>query len=323
MIRHVPRVVLAALALASLAVGPSITAAPDPAPAGVKAVLELSQHFYNAGDPFFIRISIGNEGEKALSNPIKTPLFRGFEVRATGGAALAAKGKADVEEPTRPDKLAPKAFYGQIVDLGLIYPDLKKPGEYEVRWSADGVSSETIVVRMIPKYDPMKEYRASVETDEGKFVLDFFPKTAPVAVKAFVDMANSGVYDGLIFHEVRPDWVVVTGDPTGDGGGAPPFVYPQELSPVPVVTGTVVLKPVGAAPPANGSQFMILLRPEPSWKAQITVLGQVIEGLEVVQKISRLPSSQMASRPYFRPLKEVHVRKISIVERTPEPGTGG
>lgn len=322
MIRQALGVSLAGLLLASLVFAPARSAA-DSAPSGVKAVLELSQHFFNAGDPFFIRISIGNEGDGAVSNPVKTPLFKGFDVRASGGAALASKGKPDVDEPARPDKLSSKAFYGQVVDLSLIYPELKNPGQYEIRWSADGVSSETVLVRMIPKYDPAKEYRANVETDEGKFVLDFFSKTAPVAVKAFIDMANSGVYDGLVFHEVRPDWIVVTGDPNGDGGGAPPFVYPQELSPLPVVTGTVVLKPVGAAPPANGSQFMILLRPEPTWKGQITVLGQIVEGLDVVQKISRLPSSQMASRPYFRPLKDVHVRKIAIVERVPETSSGG
>src|SRR5262249_50286441 len=159
-------------------------------------------------------------------------------------------------------------------------------------------------------------YEASVDTEQGSFVIDFFPKTAPIAVKAFVDMANSGVYDGMVFYEVRPDWVVSTGDAVGDGSGQPPFLYPQEITPLPVVTGTVVLKPVGVAPPANGSQFMIFLKPEPTLKAQITVLGQVIQGFDVVQKISRLPSSQMASRPYFKPLKDIHIRKVSITEKT-------
>jgi peptidyl-prolyl cis-trans isomerase A (cyclophilin A)/peptidyl-prolyl cis-trans isomerase-like 1 len=291
-------------------------AAVETAPTGVKAILELGQQFFYAGDPLFMRVSIGNEGDTQVANPVKTPLFRAFEIRPTGGDSIEQKGRPGVEEPSRPDKLSPKGFYGAVVDLSLLYPELKKPGQYEIRWSADGVSSETIVVRIIPKYDPAKEYLANVDTDEGTFVVDFFRATAPVAVKAFVDMANSGIYDGLVFHEIRRDWLVASGDPAGDGSGAAPFMYPAELSQVPVVTGTVVVRPVGASPPANGSQFMIVLRPEPSWKGQLTVLGQVVQGLEVVQKISKLPSSEQASRPFYRPLKDVHIRKITIVEKT-------
>src|SRR5262245_22681794 len=189
MIVHATRLFLAVTALSQTGVllAPAVAESPAPAPSGIKAVLELSQSFYDAGDPFFIRISIGNDGDKPASNPVKTSLAKGFEVRPTGGKALAAKGKPDSPEPSRPDKLAPKAFYGQIVDLSVLYPELKSPGQYEVRWSADGISSETVVVRMIPKYDPTKEYQASVETDEGSFVIEFLSKTAPIAVKAFVD----------------------------------------------------------------------------------------------------------------------------------------
>jgi cyclophilin family peptidyl-prolyl cis-trans isomerase len=172
---------------------------------------------------------------------------------------------------------------------------------------------------MIPRYDPKKEYRASVETDEGTFVVDFFRMTAPSTVRAFVDMAHTGFFDGMVFYEVRPDGLVATGDRAGDGTGSPPFTYPAELSSVPVETGTVVMRPVRSSPPANGSQFMIVLRPEPDWKGQFTVLGQVVEGLDTVQKISKLPSSEQASRPFFKPLKDVHIRKISIVEK----GTSG
>jgi peptidyl-prolyl cis-trans isomerase B (cyclophilin B) len=319
-----PPSLLTLAALAALSMLPSHAAAADAVkPGDVKAILELSQEFYNAGEPFFLRVSIGNDGEKAVSNPVKTPLYKGFEVRVAGGGVLAPKGKPDAAEPARPDKLSPKAFYGQIVDLTSIYPDLKNPGRYEVRWAADGVESSSILVRMIPKYDPTKEYRATLETDEGNVVLEFFQRTAPIAVKAFVDMANSGVYDGMIFYEVRSDAMVSTGDTVGDGTGAPPFLYPQELGNVPVVTGTVVLKPVGVAPPANGSQLMILLRPEPSWNSQVTVLGQVVQGLDVIKKISRLPSSQMASRPFYKPLKDVRIRKITVAEKPADAQAGG
>lgn len=304
-----PTVVAASLLVA-------VAASETAPPGGVKAVLELRDPFYYAGDPLPIRLTIGNEADRAVPNPVKTPLFEAFEVKLAGGGPLKPQGKAASAEPERPSKLAPGSHYGAVVDLTQIFPDLKKPGRYEIRWAADGLISNTILLTMLPRFDPTKSYRARFETDEGSFTVDFFQDTAPIATKAFVDLANAGFYDGLLFHEVRPDWFVASGDPNGDGSGAAPFRYPAELTPaVPVVAGTVVLRPVSAAPPANGSQFMIFLRPQPEMKGQLTVLGQVVEGLETVQKISRLPSTQQVERPFFKPLKDVRIRKVTIVEK--------
>lgn len=287
----------------------------------VKAVLELDQQFYYVGDPFLVKISIGNDGDAEVANPVKAGLFGGFEVTAAGGKKLESAGKPSAEEPVRPAKLGAKAFYGSVVDLTQIYPQLKTAGAYSVRWSADGVKSDAIELTIIPRFDPSKEYEAHVETEEGSFVIELLKSRSPVAVKSFVDLANAGFYDGLVFHEVRPDQVVSGGDPTGTGGGQAPFRYPAELSGMPVLAGTVVLKPASLAPPSNSSQFVIALRPEPRWTGQFTILGQVTQGLEVVKKISNLPSSD---KPQFRPVKDVHTLKVQIVEKgaRPAPGAG-
>lgn len=283
---------------------------------GVKALLEArDRHFFYAGDPFPIKISIGNDGTETVSNPVKAPLLKGLDVRGADGKPLKATGKAEVAEPSRPDKLTPNSGYYLAVDLTQLYPDLLLPGRYEIRWAAEGITSDTLVVRMLQKYDASKEYQARVETDEGGFSIEFFAKSAPLAVKAFIDMANAGFYEGLVFHKVMPDHFVEGGDATGDGSGRPPFTYPAELTSIPVVAGTVVMKPVSPSPPSNGSQFLILLRPEASWTGQATVLGQVVEGMDVLRKISRLPSTQQAERPNFKPLKDIHIRKINIAEK--------
>src|SRR5262245_17297281 len=281
------------------------------APAGqVTAVLELNQDFYYVGDPFLVRLSIGNNGTAEVANPVKAGIFGGFEVTA-GSKRLEPGGKPSAAEPVRPPKLGAKAFYGSVVDLTEIYPQLKSPGAYRLRWSSDGVTSDAIELKIIPKFDPAKDYEARVETEEGSFVIELNKARSPVAVKAFVDLANAGFYDGLLFHDVRPDQAVAGGDPTGTGGGQAPFRYPAELSGSPVLAGTVILKPASLAPPSNSSQFVIALRPEPRWTGQFTILGQVVQGLETVKKISNVP----ADRPAFRPTKEVHTLKVQIVEK--------
>jgi peptidyl-prolyl cis-trans isomerase B (cyclophilin B) len=282
--------------------------AQDPAPEGVKVVLELSRRFYYAGDPFPLRVSIGNDGAKKVANPVKTPFFRGFEVSTSDGEVIEPTGDPGVAEPSRPDKLAPGAFYGAIVDLTKIYPQLLDVGRYEVRWAANGLESETIVVKMIPRYDASKDYVARVSTTAGAIVIELLGSSAPLAVKNFVDLANADFYDGRAFTEVRPDAFVV-------GGASAGYTYPAEVSALPVVAGTVLMKPVSPSPPANGAEFIIALRPQPGWTGQFTVVGQVIEGLQVARKISKVPSTGSGANPPFKPLEAVLIQDVVITEK--------
>jgi cyclophilin family peptidyl-prolyl cis-trans isomerase len=291
---------------------------PAPPPGPVAAVLELRDNFFYAGDPFEVRLNITNRGDAEVDNPVRSRLAEGLQVRVAGGDEIKPSGKPKASEPSRPAKLGAKGFYGTVFDLTEMYPELKKPGRYEFRWSAAGIASNEVVVSIIPRYDPTRVYRARFDTDEGSFIVEFLGRSAPLAAKAFVDLANSGFYDGQIFHEARPDLMIGGGDPTGTGAGAAPFAYPQETPQIPVVAGSVVMKPSGFAPPSNSSQFFILLHPEPSMTGQLTVVGQVVEGLETVRKISRVPTTQQASRPFFKPLNDIRIRKVTVeVQPTP------
>lgn len=313
------RRIAATLVLLALGISvPRTTAAPAAsATGGVRAQMELNQQFYYIGDPLSVRISISNSGSTEVSNPVKSSLFASFSVSDSQGKRLEAQAKPASQEPSRPAKLAPNAFYGAVVDLSQMYPQVRAKGRYTIRWSADGVASDEFVVTVIPKFDPSKEYSARVETEQGAFVIDLMKRTAPIAVKAFVDLANAGFYDGLLIHEARGDQIVGGGDPTGSGGGQAPFRYPAELAQIPIVAGSVLLKPAGLAPPANSSQFVITLQPQPGWVGQFTVLGQVVDGLDIVKKLSNVAT---ADRPSFKPLKDVHTQHVTIVERGPSAG---
>jgi cyclophilin family peptidyl-prolyl cis-trans isomerase len=303
--------VMVVLALASL-LGRPIAAPSGPAAGPVKAQIELNQQFFYIGEPMSVRISVSNGGAAEVANPVKSALFGAFTVADAQGKRLEPAAKPSAQEPTRPAKLAPNAFYGAVVDLSQMYPQLRSKGRFSIKWSADGVSSDEIVVTIIPKFDPSKDYTARVETEQGTFVIDLLKRTAPIAVKAFVDLANAGFYDGLLFHEARGDQMIGGGDPTGTGRGQAPLRFPAELAAVPIVTGTVVMKPAGLAPPANSSQFVISLQPQPSWIGQFTVMGQVIDGLDTVRKISNVATSDP---PNFKPLKDVHTLHVTIEEK--------
>jgi peptidyl-prolyl cis-trans isomerase A (cyclophilin A) len=293
-----------------LACGGQPIAAEEP----VSVMLELSREFFYEGTPLQLRISVRNGGTQAVDNPVKSPLFEAFKVRTESGE-LKPTGKVTAEQPDRPARLAPQSFYGGVLDVTEIYPELREVGTYSLHWSADGMLSNLLTVKVIPQYDPAKGYGAVVTTDQGPILIDLYREQSPLAVKAFVDMANAGYYDGLLFHEVVKDSHIAGGDPELAGIARNPFRFPAEQSSLPLVAGTVIFRPKGASPPANGSEFIILLKPQPDWAGQVTVLGQVVKGLDVVQAISSQPSSGRNSRPFFKPLKPVTIRTVSIMEK--------
>ena len=280
------------------------------APSPVSVQLELSQRFYYEGEPLQLRIVVRNNAPVAVPNPIKTPLFAGFKVGLGAGGPVEASGKPSNAEPIRPDSLSAQAFYGGVLDIGEIYPGLRKRGTYRIHWSADGHLSDQIIVKIIPKYDPSSSYTGRIVTDHGAIDISLFGKQSPLAVRAFIDMANAGFYEGLQFHEVHSDTYVVGGSPAFGGTSVKPFLYPAEQSSLPLVAGTVVMKPAGAAPPANGSEFIILLKPQPAWSGQVTVLGHVVEGFDVVRRISRAPRREQG----FRPRNPTVIRSVEVRE---------
>ena len=296
--------------------GGTLAAAAETRGGTVRAQMELNQNFYYVGDPLSVRVVISNTGSAEVSNPIKGDLFTAFSVSDAAGKRLEPGSKAEAQEPARPPKLAPNALYGGVVDLAKMYPQLRSTGRFTIKWSANGVAADDISVTIITKMDPKKDYAARVETEQGTFVIDLFKKTAPIAVKAFADLANAGFYDGLLIHEAIGNQLIGGGDPTGTGRGQAPLRYPAELGAVPIVVGSVLMKPAGLAPPANSSQFIVALQPQSAWIGQFTVVGQVVEGLEVVRKLSNLPT---ADPPSHKPLKDVHTLRVAIEEKASVP----
>jgi cyclophilin family peptidyl-prolyl cis-trans isomerase len=305
--------VFAAIFAAACLLGSGSAAEPDQ----VKAVLELRGSFLYAGQPLLVRLSLGNEGADPIKNPFQKELLKGFVVTKEDGTELKATGKPRADEPTRPEKLNPMSFYGTVVDLAEMYPDLANPGRYTLFWQDNAVKSLVYNITIINEYDPSKVYQGIIETGAGTIVMDFFPAEAPIAVKAFIDMANSGFYSGLAINEVHANEFIVAGDPAvGDNGGRKPVTFPAEMTKIPMVAGTVILKPVMASPPGNSSVFMVLLGPKPKLSGQATAFGQVVRGMDVVRKISERPARNGSGKARFRPIKDIPILSVEIRERT-------
>ena len=139
--------------------------------------------------------------------------------------------------------------------------------------------------------DVNKTYFATIKMDIGDIKIQLFPKDAPETVNSFVFLARQHYYDGVTFHRVIPGFVAQAGDPTGTGGGGPGYTIKDEVNARKFLDGTVGMAKT-AAPNSAGSQFFIDYAPQPNLDGGYTVFGQVVEGRDVLDKITpRDPST--------------------------------
>jgi peptidyl-prolyl cis-trans isomerase A (cyclophilin A) len=166
---------------------------------------------------------------------------------------------------------------------------------------------------------------AVFNTSEGKIVCRLFEKDAPKTVANFVELAEgkrewthpttketskNKLYDGTIFHRVIPDFMIQGGDPAGSGFGGPGYRFEDETKGSPHkfdVPGKLAM--ANAGPNTNGSQFFITVAPTEWLTGKHTIFGEVIEGQDVVKKISLVPRNSQD-----KPHKSVTIDTL-VVER--------
>ena len=131
--------------------------------------------------------------------------------------------------------------------------------------------------------DASKQYTATIETEKGNLVLELFASDVPATVNNFVFLAREGFYDGTTFHRVISGFMAQGGDPTGTGTGNPGYSFPDEFTEHKHVAGTLSM--ANSGPDTNGCQFFITYAPQPHLDGKHSVFGQLIEGMDVLEKL--------------------------------------
>jgi peptidyl-prolyl cis-trans isomerase A (cyclophilin A) len=139
-------------------------------------------------------------------------------------------------------------------------------------------------------------------TTEGNITVRLFEADAPITVKNFIELAEGSkewthpttreksskkLYDGTIFHRVIPDFMIQGGDPAGTGMGGPGYRFQDETKGAPhKFDKPGKLAMANSGPGTNGCQFFITVAPTPWLTGNHTIFGEVVEGQDVVTKIS-------------------------------------
>ncbi len=174
-----------------------------------------------------------------------------------------------------------------------------------------------------------KDLYATFDTSMGTIVCKLFSKDAPKTVENFVGLATGAkvwrdpksgqemkgkpLYDGTIFHRVIPNFMIQAGDPLGMGTGGPGYKFEDEFQSGKTFDKPGLLAMANAGPNTNGSQFFITEVPTPWLDNHHTIFGEVVKGIDVVQKIAHAPTG-----PGNKPNTPIVLTHVVIGEQPPK-----
>ena len=159
----------------------------------------------------------------------------------------------------------------------------------------------------------------TIEMENGMTMKgELYPEMAPNSVANFVELANSGFYDGVIFHRVIPGFMIQGGDPMGQGIGGPGYSIRGEFArngfdnPLKHTRGVLSMAR-SMMPNSAGSQFFIMVDDAPHLDGQYAAFGKVTEGMETADAIVAAPRDRRNDKPYeVQKMKSVRVETFGV-----------
>lgn len=163
---------------------------------------------------------------------------------------------------------------------------------------------------------------ATLRTTVGTFVVRLFPEYAPDTTRNFVELARGDrqwtnpqtgqltsdrLYDGTVFHRVIAGFMIQGGDPLGSGSGGPGYRFPDEVHPDLAFVRPYLLAMANAGPGTNGSQFFVTVAPAEWLTGKHTIFGDVIDGHDVVDAISKVETDGQD-----RPVTDIVLESVTI-----------
>lgn len=224
-----------------------------------------------------------------------------------------------VERP-RPARLAVVAALVVIATMGVALLGCGGGEGTTTAGPAGGGGPDASTTPPAPTSPPPAEQTATIVTKQGDIVIKLATDIAPKTVAKFVGLARQGFFDGLTFHRIIPGFVIQGGDPKGDGtGGSGSEIVEAPPEDFRYTTGTVAMAKRGSDPAGTSdSQFYVCtkgggcdqsLSAQPGAPAQYAVLGRVVTGQDVVEKIA---AAKLSDPQLGVPAVKQTIEKVTI-----------
>jgi len=172
--------------------------------------------------------------------------------------------------------------------------------------AAKGMLKDTLDVTKLPE----KLYFNIKVKDYGTMKVQFYTKDAPKNVTNVANLGIKGFYNGLTFHRLIPGFMIQGGDPSGNGTGGPGYTVPAEIKKQHTKGAMAMARTGDNVNPerrSSGSQFYICFQPTPQLDGQYTVIGQLVEGMDVLDKLEKVQTGSMD-----KPTKPVVMEQVWV-----------
>ena len=160
--------------------------------------------------------------------------------------------------------------------------------------------------------DSAKTYDVVVTTNCGGFTIRLAVKTSPATAASFASLVQKSFFTGTVFHRIVPGFIIQGGDPTGSGAGGPGYST-VDIPPASTryTLGVVAMAKTGSEPPGtSGSQFFVVTTQDAQLPPDYAVLGNVVKGQAVVDKIGQLGDSSSGGQGV--PTEAVEIEKAAL-----------
>jgi cyclophilin family peptidyl-prolyl cis-trans isomerase len=172
-----------------------------------------------------------------------------------------------------------------------------------------GSKATTTAAKPTNTLDPSKTYDVTMKTNHGSFTIELATKISPATTASFVRLTRKGFFNGTIFHRIVPGFIIQGGDPTASGLGGPGYTTVDKPPASTRYTHGLVAMAKSQNEPSgtSGSQFFIVTARDAGLPPAYAVLGRVVAGLAVVDRIGRLgdPATE-------KPTQTVRIEKATV-----------
>jgi len=307
---------------------------PPPRLPGLHAELRPYSHRVPAGSPVWVTFRIENTSSEPITLTVPhtepeipspesglpiTHVFSGGN-STTGVSVITDSGRrwdtpVGYRQPSQAPILmiAARSSVGVTVDLREYFPSLRSAGKYRIAWTPYGgrVTSESVVITIAA----LK--RAEIVTDQGKMTVRFLYTEAPQHVANFIELVETGFYQGKTFHRLEPGYFIQGGCPRNDGTGIRPDGkrVPAEFNGRPMDKGTVAMALLDDDPDSASCQFFICNTRMKEWDGRYSVFGELI-GDESLETLDKLMATEVDAEG--RPLKPPAISAVRLLDAPPD-----
>lgn len=167
--------------------------------------------------------------------------------------------------------------------------------------------------KAVEKTDQTKSSSGDIvkmETTMGTIKIKLYTDKAPITTANIKKLVNEGFYDGILFHRVIDGFMIQGGDPSGTGAGGSKETIPDEFGPGLKHSKAGILSMANRGPNTGSSQFFITLAATPWLDGKHAIFGEVIEGMDVVNKIGKVKTG-----PNDKPVTDVKMTKVTLTDK--------